>query len=149
MQVRAECRCALGMQLRCTCDCHHHAVCHILCPYCSYFKKILFKRQINHVSVPYLEFPPNCLFAILVLTKILISPSRCLFLHSELVFYKHKARSSKMKLNLSASILALLASTGIVKGQCPLPTYVQILAGNDPSIEPLFCSLDEPVQVFF
>jgi hypothetical protein len=54
-----------------------------------------------------------------------------------------------MKLNLSASILALLASTGIVKGQCPLPTNVAMLAGNDPSVEPLFCSSTEPMKVFF
>ena len=54
-----------------------------------------------------------------------------------------------MKLNLIASILALLASTGIVKGQCPLPTNVAMLAGNDPSVEPLFCSSTEPMKVFF
>ena len=46
-----------------------------------------------------------------------------------------------MKLNLSASILALLASTGIVKGQCPLPTYVAMLATFDPNVGPLYCSL--------
>ena len=46
-----------------------------------------------------------------------------------------------MKLNLIASILALLASTGIVKGQCPLPTYVAMLATFDPNVGPLYCNL--------
>jgi len=47
-----------------------------------------------------------------------------------------------MKLNLSASILALLASTGIVKGQqCALPPNVQMLANVNSTVGPLYCSL--------
>jgi hypothetical protein len=55
-----------------------------------------------------------------------------------------------MKPNLSASILALLASTGIVKGQCALPTYVQMLANFNSDVGPLYCNLpSQSIQDFF